>query len=188
MCYRIVFLFSLIVTTHLHAQVSSKFVVCYDYGCKSTKSIEFDAQQWSLIESIFTKPALSAWHEKQKIRQAIALMEEFSGILIGTHQDKAGNYPGYDIPNQQDCIDESTNTMQYLSALQQRELLVWHELVGKKRRIVWFYTHWTAVIRQVDNQKQYAVDSWHRDNGEPPYIQLLSDWQSKTSFPDTLNP
>ena len=188
MCYRFLFLFYLIAFIPSHANATNEFVVCYDFGCKSTKNIKFDLQQWALIETIFTKPALSAWHEKQKIRQAIALMEEFSGVLVGTDQDKAGNYPGYDVPNQQDCIDEATNTMQYLSALQQRGWLVWHKLVGKQRRIVWLYTHWTAVIKQVDTQILYAVDSWYRDNGEPPYIQTLTEWQRKVSFPVTLNP
>ena len=161
---------------------------CYNFSCKSTQFIRFSEQQWASIRDIFRYPALSAWLEKQRIRLAIALMETYSGDLVGTHQDKGGNYPGEEWPNQLDCIDESTNTLQYLHALAERNLLLWHEVAGKKRRIVWFVSHWTALIREKANQQLYAVDSWYRDNGEPPYIQALADWQRDRSFTETLNP
>ena len=167
---------------------TEEIVQCYDFGCKSTRSVEFSQAEWDSIRSTFNPPALSPWLEKQQIRQAIALMEQYSGALTGTYQDKAGNYSGADLPFQQDCIDESTNTFQYLMALQNLELLNWHEVGEKKRRIVWFATHWSAVIRETATQQLYAVDSWYRDNGEPPYIQKLEDWQRKRSFPVSLNP
>ena len=87
-----------------------------------------------------------------------------------------------------DCIDESTNTFQYLSALEELELLQWHSIEPKKRRMVWFATHWTAVISENTTSELFAVDSWYRDNGEPPYIQPLKDWQKKKSFPEEYNP
>ena len=167
---------------------TAEFVLCYDFGCKSTKQVSFDNQQWESIEQIFSRPALSPWLEKQKIRQAIALMENIAGLIVGTSQDKGGNYSGQDLPFQQDCIDESTNTYQYLQALQNKNLLHWHQIDEKKRRIVWFATHWTASIREQQTNKHFAVDSWYRDNGEPPYIQQLNNWKRKNSFSDLLNP
>lgn len=168
--------------------LTAEFVQCFDFGCKSTREIDFNENQWAAIHRVFSPAALTEWQEKQQIRQAIALMEQYAGELTGTYQDKAGNYSGEDLPFQQDCIDESTNTSQYLMALQNRSLLHWHQVAEKKRRMVWFATHWSAVIRQNDSQQLYAVDSWYRDNGEPPYIQKLEDWQLKTSFPVSLNP
>ena len=167
---------------------TQEIVQCYDFGCKSTRSVEFSQAEWARIRNVFNPPALSAWLEKQQIRQAIALMEQYSGAKTGTYQDKAGNYGGEDLPFQQDCIDESTNTYQYLLALEHRALLNWHQVAEKKRRIVWFATHWSAVIRENATQQLYAVDSWYRDNGEPPYIQRLEDWQRKRSFSAFLNP
>lgn len=116
------------------------------------------------------------------------MMETYAGKLTGTDQDRARNYTEDDVAQQQDCIDESTNTLQYLNALLSRRLLVWHDLAYKKRRIVWFATHWTAVIQEKDSQQLYAVDSWYRNNGEPPYIQPLEDWKRKRAFADLLNP
>jgi len=78
--------------------------------------------------------------------------------------------------------------LQYLNALLSLKLLTWHDLAFKKRRIVWFSTHWTAVIREKDSQQLYAVDSWYRDNGKPPYIQRLDDWKRRSAFSASLNP
>jgi hypothetical protein len=132
---------------------------------------------------------LTGDQEKQAIRKAVALMENYSGQITGTSRDEGGNYsPGSDIIKQMDCIDESTNTFQYLSALEELDLLEWHTIEPKKRRMVWFATHWTAVISENTSSELFAVDSWYRDNGEPPYIQPLKDWQKKKSFPEQYNP
>ncbi len=172
----------------LSAFAEPYFVHCFDFGCKSNQEIYYDARQWSDIKQLFTSAALTADQEKQAIRKAIAKMESFSGEIAGTSLDKAGNYPGYDIIKQQDCIDESTNTFQYLSALEDLKLLKWHKVEPKKRRTRWFFDHWTAVISENSSNQKFAVDSWYRDNGEPPYIQPLQDWQVKKSFPDQYNP
>lgn len=169
-------------------RIGPQFMHCYDYGCKSSQTIRFNTRQWREIDNKFSPPALSPWMEKQQIRLAVALMEEFSGELTGTALDRGGNYNEEELAFQQDCIDESTNTMQYLNALDERGLLHWHQAAGKERRIVWFFTHWTALIRELDNDQIYAVDSWYRDNGEPPFIQPLGDWRSRRSFPEQLNP
>ena len=94
----------------------------------------------------------------------------------------------FDLEKQMDCIDESTNTFQYLLALERRQLLKWHRVDLKQRRIVWFLTHWTATITEIDSGRRFAVDSWYRDNGELPYIQPIEDWQKKRAWPAAFNP
>jgi hypothetical protein len=164
------------------------FVQCFDFGCKTTQQIEFAPEQWDEVRAVFESGVVDSASEKQAIRRAVALMERISGELSGTHQDKGGNWPGEDIPRQMDCIDESTNTYQYLSALQQLDLLRWHHVDLKQRRMVWFAVHWTASIREIDSGEQFAVDSWYRDNGELPYLQPISDWRRKRDFPSVFNP
>lgn len=170
---------------NLHADPT--FVHCYDFGCKHHQEIQFSQVQWQQISSLFS-PGLDQPAEKQALRKAIALMERFGGKLVGTSLDKGGNYAGYDLPKQMDCIDESTNTFQYLSAIESLGLLKWHTVGLKKRRIVWFISHWTAVIAENSTNQKFAVDSWYRDNGEPPYIQPLADWQVEKDFPRQYNP
>ncbi len=165
------------------------FMQCYDFGCKSNQEIRYSPEQWQSIRQIFAIDQINADQEKQAIRRAIALMEEYSGQISGTSRDLGGNYsPRDDIIKQLDCIDESTNTFQYLSALQELDLLKWHRVEPKVRRIVWFAQHWTAVISDNTTSELFVVDSWYRDNGEPPYIQILADWKKKRKFPEELNP
>ena len=164
------------------------FVQCYDFGCKSTQELYYSEANWKQIAALFERSELDRAGEKQAIRRAVALMERISGELSGTHLDKAGNYPGYDLPRQMDCIDESTNTFQYLLALEELNLLKWHRVDLKQRRIVWFITHWTATISEIGTDARYAVDSWYRDNGEMPFIQPIADWRRKRDFPVAYNP
>ena len=164
------------------------FVQCYDFGCKSTAELRYDDGHWRQIAVLFEQHGLDSAGEKQAIRRAVALMERISGQISGTHLDKGGNYPGHDLPRQMDCIDESTNTFQYLAALERRELLRWHRVDLKQRRTVWFVTHWTATISEIDSGAVFAVDSWYRDNGELPLLQPLDDWRRKQNFPAAYNP
>ncbi|MDH3761931.1 MAG: hypothetical protein OEU50_13195 [Gammaproteobacteria bacterium] len=164
------------------------FVHCYDFGCKSTQELRYSEDHWRQISALFEQEILDIRQEKQAIRRAVALMERISGELSGTHLDKGGNYPGYDLERQMDCIDESTNTFQYLLALEQLQLLRWHRVEPKQRRIVWLATHWTATIREIGSNARFAVDSWYRDNGELPYLQPLEDWKRKRRFPVAYNP
>jgi len=184
-------LFLLVIISIVSASALAEpyFVQCFDFRCKSTQEVHYDAEQWQSIRQIFEPESMNPDQEKQAIRKAIALMENYSGEISGTSRDEGGNYsPGSDIIKQMDCIDESTNTFQYLSALEELELLQWHKVEPKKRRIVWFATHWTAVISENTTNEFFVVDSWYRDNGEPPYIQSLKDWQKKKSFPERYNP
>jgi hypothetical protein len=166
---------------------SPVFVICYDFGCKSHQNIEFSPEQWQQISVLFTSNR-NADDEKESLREAIALMEAFSGELTGTSLDVGRNYSGTDIPKQMDCIDESTNTLQYLHSIEAFDLMKWHSVGLKKRRIVWFISHWTAVIEETITKQKFAIDSWYRDNGQKPYIQLLANWQAEKEFLTLYNP
>ena len=38
------------------------------------------------------------------------------------------------------------------------------------------WPHFSATIRDKKNKKQFVIDSWFRDNGEPPVVMELQDW------------
>jgi len=182
-------LLSILTLASASAFAEPYFVHCFDFRCKSTQEVHYDEGQWQSIRQIFESESLNPYQEKQAIRRAVALMENYSGEITGTSRDEGGNYsPGSDIIKQMDCIDESTNTFQYLSAIEELNLLRWHSVEPKVRRIVWFAQHWTAVVSENTTGELFVVDSWYRDNGEPPYIQLLADWKKKRKFPEELNP
>lgn len=170
------------------ASVGPRFVHCFDFGCRQRQEIRYNDAQWHAITALFSPRARDAASERQVIRRAVARMERFSGAIAGTAADRGGNYPGYDAPRQQDCIDESTNTFQYLVALDDLGLLRWHVAGPKDRRRVWFATHWTATIVERASGQRYAVDSWYRDNGELPLMQPLEQWRRMRDWPVEHNP
>ena len=157
---------------------SPQIDICYDFGCKRQKTVEFGAPAVEALQRLFNPEPDNAKDERTRIRQAIALLEHIVGEAAGTSQDIGGNYdPNRDYPKQMDCIDESTNTTHYLKLLDQLSLLKWHQPKPRKYRSRFLIDgHWTAVIEETRNQQQYAVDSWYRDNGEAPEIQPLADW------------
>lgn len=149
---------------------------CIDFHCDETRPVKLDDGDWQAVRDLFageTSPA----GERERIRQAIALLEREVGVIIGTSSDMARNIKGADY--QLDCIAESKNTTTYLQLLFNDGLLRWHEINERQVRYpLIFDTHWTAVILDRNSGQRYAVDSWFLDNGEPPYIQPLEDWLS----------
>jgi len=156
--------------------VPPPFDSCVDFHCDETRTVTLDSGHWQAVRGLFageTSPA----GERERIRQAIALLEREVGMIIGTLSDMARNIKGAGY--QLDCISESKNTTTYLQLLFNDGLLKWHEINERQVRYpLIFDTHWTAVILDRNSGQRYAVDSWFLDNGEPPYIQPLEDWLS----------
>ena len=162
--------------TQLNA--SMQIDICYDFGCSRQQTVEFSPPAIGALQGIFEPRPTDARAERSRIRQAIALLEQMVGEVTGTSRDIGGNYdPQRDYPGQMDCIDESTNTSHYLGLLEQLELLQWHQPKQRRYRSRFLIDgHWTAVIEETASRQKYAVDSWYRDNGEPPEVQPLQDW------------
>ncbi|MBF0255335.1 MAG: hypothetical protein HQL47_02515 [Gammaproteobacteria bacterium] len=156
------------------------FALCFNHSCKETAVVGLRPAQWAQVERLFKPPAASAEAERARIGQAIALLERLVAPLIGTQNDKAMNFQGSLAQgNQQDCIDESTNTSTFLNLIQQQGLLRFHRLQATSTR-GWFIMgmpHTTAVIRETRSGIDYAVDSWFHDNGKPPEILPVSQWR-----------
>lgn len=79
-------------------------------------------------------------------------------------------------------MDESLNTITYLLWLREEGWLRHHEVLPRAycsiHTLAWD-THFSARIRQFSSGAVYCVDSWHRANGAPPYIQNDHDWFRK---------
>jgi len=158
------------------------FYSCTDYHCDEGETVSLNAQQWSQVQALFS-PTRSAAEERRQIRKAIALLEIQVGAITGTSRDLAKNVAGAGQPGQLDCISESKNTTTYLQLLSGDNLLQWHSVEERRLRHPWILDlHWSAVIRDKSTDTHYAVDSWFRDNGQPPYIQPLDEWLSGDAF------
>jgi hypothetical protein len=157
----------------------SNFSVCHDHGCAEVDQLSLSPHEWRSLQRLFSRTSASPAQERDFIARAIAHFETLVGEHTGTWNDKAADLKGLGQRGQMDCIDESTNTTTYLRILQREKLLRWHTVEDRATR-GWFITGWphtTAVIRDKQSGETYAVDSWFRDNGQPPYILPLKQWK-----------
>ncbi|MFM1891729.1 MAG: hypothetical protein RLZ44_806 [Pseudomonadota bacterium] len=158
------------------------FPACLDYHCDRQQQVTLSTASWQEIRRLFA-PLRDAAGERAAIRQAIARLEQDVGRLTGTWRDLGENAAGAGLPGQLDCIAESRNTTTYLRLLADDGLLRWHEVGERVRRQRWIFAiHWTAVIRDLADGSEYAVDSWPLDNGQPPYMQPLEAWRRGAAF------
>lgn len=159
--------------------VPAQFSICYNHGCENADTIGLSHSEWQKIQAIFYPSIKDAKEERNRIAQAIALIEKITGEIVGTSNDKGGNLEGMFEPKQMDCIDESTNTDTYLTMIERDGLLKWHKVEERSTRYpsIISWPHTSAVIRELENNQKYVVDSWFFDNGKPPAIVKLEIWK-----------
>ena len=81
----------------------------------------------------------------------------------------------------QDCVDEAANSTSYLLLLEQNGLLRHHRTAPPDIRGFFLdgrYQHYAAVIQDQSTGAPWVVDSWVRDNGQPPVMAPLSQWRA----------
>jgi hypothetical protein len=117
-------------------------------------------------------------------------MEQIVGGQTPTSDDLARNTGPRGSVGQMDCIDESTNATTYLRLFAEQDLLRWHEVLEPAFRgpTLLLDPHYSGQVREIDSGERFVIDTWFRDNGEPPYVQRLDDWHRKRPFPDDENP
>lgn len=161
------------------AESPRRFYVCHGYGCHSKTRTRLDKQEWLHVQQPLKEPAASPEEERHHIARSIALMEQITGEKVGTDADAAGaTFLGHG-EFQMDCIDEAINSSLYLKFFEAENLLKWHDVDNPARRGAFIdgaWPHNTAVVKEKETGKQYAVDSWFSANGEEPDIVPLELW------------
>ena len=156
--------------------------VCFHHGCATVRQVRIDDADWERVISHLLPAASDATGEREQIRRAIAELEQVTGVLAGTAGDRGGDLSGLGtLDPQMDCIDESSNTTTYLTLLEQHGLLRWHSVERRAHRGYLFFggwPHYTAVIRDRGTDRRWVVDSWFRDNGQPPEVVELELWKA----------
>lgn len=156
------------------------FPICYKHTCAAVDTVSLNPKEWNGIKSIFKPGAESPEAERHLIKQAVAKLELIIGKKVNTLNDKGKNMDGMFVHDgyQMDCIDESSNTTTYLTLMQKDNLLKWHKVQSTKTRgfFIFGMPHTTAVIKENQSNKIWAVDSWFHDNGVEPEILPISIW------------
>ena len=154
------------------------YSICLHNTCSDIAFVSLSDVQWQNIENLFFPKSSSAQQERQQIKQAIALLETYTGQQTGSFRDKAKNDLSAGVQGQMDCIDEATNSTVYLRLLQNAQLMTWHTQSSRTSRGFLFVPHNTATIVEINSQQRFAVDSWFEANGELPYIVPLAKWEA----------
>lgn len=158
----------------LAADAAPEVDACVAFGCQQRAQVRLDAVGWRAIAELF-RGVDSAPAERAAVARAIARFETEVGRQTDTRHDLAKNWRRAGEPGELDCIAESTNTDQYLQLLADAGLLRFHRVAERQMRGV-LLVHWTAVLEETAGGEAWAVDSWFRDNGEPPVILPLARW------------
>ena len=165
--------------TFVRSPKPDRFSICYGNTCRHVATVGLDGVSWERARALFIPAPRDAEQERARIAAAIAGIESAVGALTGTWRDRAENFAGRGEEGQMDCVDEANNTTVYLEMLRNDGLLQWHRPGPRVSRGVsrLLAPHFTATIVESGTGARFAVDSWFRDNGEPPYVVVMDEWQ-----------
>ncbi|MDP3087220.1 MAG: hypothetical protein Q8M99_03355 [Methylotenera sp.] len=163
------------------------FEICSGGGCAEIWHVKISNEEWQQVAGIFASTEANvisqqekAAQERDRIAQAVGVLETIVGDKTGTATDRAGTFDNSNFSGQLDCNDEAINTTNYIRLMRQTGLIQWHEVEDMRTRNFFFsgWPHTTAVIHEIANGQRYAVDSWFYDNGLPATIVPFSVWKS----------
>ncbi|MDT6939037.1 hypothetical protein RI570_02585 [Brucella pseudogrignonensis] len=160
---------------------AATFRVCHGYDCYYQTKLILSAQDLRRIDAIMSRGIKSAAEEQKSLKRAIAYFEERSTAVIGVRDKPRMQFGKARIKGQMDCVDESTNTDNFIRFLHAKGWLRHHQPARKTTRgsfIDGRYPHWTAVITASDGER-WAVDSWYEAGGGQPDIMPLKEWKRR---------
>lgn len=160
---------------------AATFRVCHGYECYYRTKVTLSNRDQQQIRRKLIQASHSPSAEREALRWAIALFEQRSTKIIGVRDKPKTQFGRARIKGQMDCIDEATNTDEFLRFLHAKGWLKFHTPARKDSRGSFFdgrYPHWTATVKAHDGQL-WAVDSWYQAGGNPPDIMPLSEWKRR---------
>jgi hypothetical protein len=155
-------------------------VVCHGFGCRFRTMIGLSAGDRAKLTQIMASGHASAEAERKAVAQAVAWFERRVAPEAGTATAKAYATGLVDAkPSQFDCIDSSTNTTATLLVLTELDLFRYHRLIAPVSRSPFLglgVIHTTAVLVEINGGKEWAIDSWVRNDGQEPDVLPLKTW------------
>ncbi len=151
--------------------------ICYNYDCAVTARVDLRAYQLRAARRLLLR-AMDAVEERKAISLAIGLFEVAAGRQTPTRADKGRNVDDDGVDGRMDCIDESANATSYLRLLESKGWLKHHLVLEPvKRAPLLVNDHWAARIAEKKTGREFAVDSWFFDNGQPAFVVPLDEWR-----------
>jgi len=164
----------------LPAPTLSSVVVCHGFGCRFRTQVGVSAADHAKLTQLLATGRANREAERKAVAQAVAWFERRVAPEAGTGAARAYATGPLDAqPSQFDCIDASTNTTTTLVLLEELGLLRFHRLVAPVSRNLFLglgVIHTTAVLVELQGGREWAIDSWVRNNGQPPDVLPLKTW------------
>ena len=158
--------------------------ICSNYGCSKISNASISNETLEVIEFTLAMSIKSPASEREALSSVIGILEKVIGEQINTQYDIAGTFHTYLHPlksksDQMDCIDESANTLLYLRILDQKNKIIWHEIVSLSTRGGFFagYPHTAVLLREKQSQEEFIIDSWFHDNAQPAEVVDYNKWK-----------
>jgi hypothetical protein len=152
--------------------------ICYNYGCAVEATVELDENVLHVVGRLLLRSDDAA-REREAIALAIGLFEVFVGQQTPTWADKGRNVDDDGLEGRMDCIDESANASSYLRLLEGKGWLKYHRVLDPLKRAPRLLDdHWAARIVEKNTGREFAVDSWFFDNGQPAFVVPLEEWRN----------
>ena len=170
--------------------------LCFNSSCARTEMLTFSATDMEKVkDQLAFCPGQNLYDRLQRVRIAVWQMEvlaqKYEPLLAN---DREVNDREYGVNGRMDCVDNASNTTNYLAILTHLgQLPSWQvEAPDVRKPLDFNAVHWTAVLEDEVSGEQWAVDSWFRPNGHLPFVLPLDHWkdESRGWLPpyDTLNP
>jgi hypothetical protein len=154
--------------------------ICYNWSCAVQAQILLAPQEIEEVRKEMGRCDGESLYERlQRVRIGIWQMEVMAQRYIpALANDLAINDKDQDLEGRTDCVDNATNTTNFLHILSELQGLPGWQVVEVevRDRLSPKDVHWTAVLRDVATGALWSVDSWFRPHGHLPDVQPLKDW------------
>ena len=154
---------------------------CSGHGGRYKNEICMTDSEWGQVRAAFegVSPSDDGADERERLRHAIASLEDVVGAKTGTTSDVGGSFGGFSKDGQMDCVDEMLNVATYLDLLIKEGLVTKHRL-GRRYTNQFFKTggwpHTATSIVDLETGAEFIVDSWWLKNGSLPFVVPVEQW------------
>mgnify|MGYP003700771311 CR=1 FL=1 len=165
----------------IRAPAPERFSFCIDHGCARVIPAKLEAAQWKDVVKPLDLPAPDAKAERQAVAAAVGRFERVVRARLGVGPDRAGTYPGAFDADQNDCVDETSNTTTLLLMLAADGRLRLHDVGPPAARGSFLdaaHPHRSATLVEHGTGARFVVDSWFRPSGVAADVAPLERWQA----------
>ena len=150
----------------------AKFSVCHGNSCRLRTDISLSAAEWEQVRALFDPPPADARAERQQIAHATALLEILTGRQAGTLEDAPGMGVHWNPDGQLDCIDEATNSTEYLRMMAADGLIRFHDVGFPALDLVLTNSRDHTLARRIFQPREYLEPGGNLLNGIPAKAEM----------------